>query len=71
MVVSLAAATATVEVSREVRVVARGSAPLPASDDAGKIIDWSPIPLQELPPGTYDAKVTVAKETSRPSRRRP
>jgi VWFA-related protein len=54
--------TATVEVSRDGQVVARGSSPLPPADAAGKISGLSPIPLQKLPPGTYDVKVTVAKE---------
>jgi VWFA-related protein len=53
---------ATVEVSREGQVVARGSAPLPAPDAAGKITGLSPIPLQKLQPGTYDVKVTVSRE---------
>jgi VWFA-related protein len=55
--------TATVEVSREGRVVARGSSPLPPADAAGRITGLSPIPLQRLPPGTYDVKVTVSKES--------
>jgi VWFA-related protein len=54
--------TATVEVSREGRVVARGSSPLPPPDAAGRITGLSPIPLQKLQPGTYDVKVTVSKE---------
>jgi VWFA-related protein len=56
------AVTATVEVSREGRVVARGSSPLPPPDAAGRISGLSPIPLQKLQPGTYDVKVTVSKE---------
>lgn len=56
------AATATVEVSREGRVVARGSSPLPPPDAAGRITGLSPIPLQKLQPGTYDVKVRVSKE---------
>jgi len=54
--------TATVEVSREGQVVARGSAPLPSPDADGRITGLSPIPLQKLQPGTYDVKVTVSKE---------
>jgi hypothetical protein len=54
--------TATVEVSREGRVVARGSSPLPAPDAAGRITGLSPIPLQKLQPGTYDVRVRVSKE---------
>jgi VWFA-related protein len=54
--------TATVEVSRDGHVVARGSSPLPAPDAAGRISGLSPIPLQKLSPGTYDVKVTVSKE---------
>jgi VWFA-related protein len=54
--------TARVEVSREGRVVARGSSPLPPPDAAGRISGLSPIPLQKLQPGTYDVKVTVSKE---------
>ncbi|HSD67409.1 MAG TPA: VWA domain-containing protein [Vicinamibacteria bacterium] len=54
--------TATVEVSRDGRVVARGASPLPAPDTAGRITGLSPIPLQKLQPGTYVVKVTVAKE---------
>jgi VWFA-related protein len=54
--------TATVEVSRDGRVVARGASPLPSPDAAGRITGLSPIPLQKLQPGTYDVKVTVAKE---------
>ena len=54
--------TATVEVSREGRIVARGSSPMPAPDAAGRIIGLSPIPLQKLQPGTYDVKVKVSKE---------
>ena len=54
--------TATIEVSRDGRVVARGSSPLPAPDTAGRITGLSPIPLQKLQPGTYVVKVTVAKE---------
>ncbi len=57
------AVTATVEVSREGRVVARGSSPLPPPDAAGRISGLSPIPLQKLQPGTYDVKVTVSKES--------
>jgi hypothetical protein len=56
--------TATVEVSREGKVVARGSAPLPLPDAAGTITGLSPIPLQKLQPGTYDVKVTVSKESA-------
>lgn len=55
--------TATVEVSRDGRVVARGSSPLPPPDAAGRITGLSPIPLQKLQPGVYDVKVTVAKES--------
>jgi VWFA-related protein len=55
--------TTTVEVSRDGQVVARGSSPLPPADAAGKISGLSPIPLQKLPPGTYDVKVTVSKES--------
>jgi len=55
------AVTATVEVSREGRVVARGSSPLPPPDAAGRITGLSPIPLQKLQPGTYDVKVTISK----------
>jgi VWFA-related protein len=54
--------TATVEVSREGRLVARGSSPMPAPDAAGRITGLSPIPLQKLTPGTYDVKVKVTKE---------
>jgi hypothetical protein len=54
--------TATVEVSRDGRVVARGSSPLPPPDATGRITGLSPIPLQKLQPGTYDVKVTVSKE---------
>jgi VWFA-related protein len=54
--------TATVEVSRDGRVVARGSSPLPPPDAAGRIAGLSPIPLQKLQPGTHDVKVTVSKE---------
>jgi VWFA-related protein len=57
------AVTATVEVSRDGQVVARGSSPLPAADAAGTISGLSPIPLQKLQPGTYDVKVTVSKES--------
>jgi hypothetical protein len=53
--------TATVEVSRDGRVVARGSSPLPPPDATGRITGLSPIPLQKLQPGTYDVKVTVSK----------
>jgi hypothetical protein len=56
------AVTATVEVSREGRVVARGSSPLPPPDAAGRITGLSPIPLQKLQPGTYEVKVRVSKE---------
>jgi hypothetical protein len=56
------AVTATVEVSHEGRVVARGSSPLPPPDAAGKISGLSPIPLHRLQPGTYDVKVTVSRE---------
>ena len=56
------AVTATVEVSREGRTVARGSSPMPAPDAAGRITGLSPIPLQKLQPGTYDVKVKVTKE---------
>jgi VWFA-related protein len=56
------AVTATVEVTREGRTVARGSSPMPAPDAAGKITGLSPIPLQKLQPGTYDVKVKVTKE---------
>ena len=54
--------TATVEVSREGHVVARGSSPLPPADAAGRITGLSPVPLQKLQPGTYDVKVKVSKE---------
>jgi hypothetical protein len=54
--------TATIEVTREGRTVARGSSPMPAPDAAGRIIGLSPIPLQKLSPGTYDVKVKVSKE---------
>ncbi|HUL80192.1 MAG TPA: VWA domain-containing protein, partial [Vicinamibacteria bacterium] len=57
------AVTATVEVRREGRVVARGSSPLPPPDAAGRISGLSPIPLQKLQPGDYDVKVTVSKES--------
>ena len=50
---------ATVEVTREGRTVARGASPLPAADEAGKIIGLSPIPIQRLAPGAYVVKVTV------------
>jgi hypothetical protein len=53
--------TATVEVSRVGRVVARCSSPLPPPDAAGRITGLLPIPLQRLEPGTYDVKVTVSK----------
>jgi VWFA-related protein len=53
--------TATVEVTRDGQVVARGSSPLPPPDAAGRITGLSPIPLQKLQPGTYDVKVTVSK----------
>jgi VWFA-related protein len=56
------AVTATVEVTREGRVVARGSSPLPPPDAAGRITGLSPIPLQKLQPGAYEVKVTVSKE---------
>ena len=56
------AVTATIEVTREGRTVARGSSPMPAPDAAGRIIGLSPIPLQKLQPGTYDVKVKVTKE---------
>ena len=54
--------TATVEVSRDGRVVARGSSPMPSPDGTGRITGLSPIPLQKLQPGTYDVRVTVSKE---------
>jgi hypothetical protein len=54
--------TATVEVSRDGHVVARGSSPLPPPDAGGRITGLSPIPLQKLAPGTYNVKVTVAKD---------
>jgi len=54
--------TATIEVSRDGRVVARGASPLPAPDATGRITGLSPIPLQKLQPGTYDVKVTISKE---------
>jgi VWFA-related protein len=56
------AVTATVEVSREGQIVARGSSPLPPADAAGRITGLSPIPLQKLQPGTYEVKVTVSKQ---------
>jgi VWFA-related protein len=55
------AVTATIEVSRDGQVVARGSSPLPAPDAAGRISGLSPVPLQKLQPGSYDVKVTVSK----------
>jgi len=55
--------TATIEVSRDGRVVARGSSPLPPPDADGRITGLSPIPLQKLQPGAYDVKVTVSKES--------
>ncbi len=54
--------TATIEVTREGRTVARGASPMPAPDAEGRIIGLSPIPLQKLQPGTYDVKVKVTKE---------
>jgi hypothetical protein len=51
--------TATVEVTREGRVVARGASPLPAPDETGRINGLSPIPIQRLTPGEYLVKVTV------------
>jgi hypothetical protein len=54
--------TATVEVSHDGSVLARGSAPLPPPDAQGRITGISPIPLQKLGPGTYDVTVTVARE---------
>jgi hypothetical protein len=54
--------TATVEVSREGRVVARGSSPLPPPDPAGRITGLSPIPLQKLQPGAYEVRVNVSAE---------
>ena len=56
---STKAPQATVEVTREGRMVARGASPLPAADAAGKIIGLSPIPIQRLAPGAYVVKVTV------------
>jgi VWFA-related protein len=53
------AAQATVEVTRDGRVVARGAAPLPAPDEAGRIMGLSPIPIQKLTPGAYVVKITV------------
>ena len=54
--------SATVEVSRDGHAVARGSAPLPPPDAQGRITGLSPIPLQNLAPGTYDVKVSVSRD---------
>jgi hypothetical protein len=55
------AVAATVEVQHAGRLVARGSSPLPAPDEAGRITGLSPIPLQKLTGGTYQVRVTVSK----------
>jgi VWFA-related protein len=54
------AVTATVEVTRDGKALARGQAPLPAPDALGRVVGLSPIPVQKLPPGTYEVRVTVA-----------
>jgi len=51
---------ATVEVSRGGSVLARGSSPLPAADESGRITGLSPIPVQKLAAGVYTVKVTVS-----------
>ena len=53
------AVTATVEVTREGKTVARGTMPLAAPDAAGRITGLSPIPLQKLTAGDYVVKVSV------------
>ena len=53
------AVTATVEVAREGKTVARGTLPLAAPDAAGRITGLSPIPLQKLIAGDYVVKVSV------------
>ena len=50
---------ATVEVTRDGQVLARGASPLPPADAAGQITGLCPIPIQKLAPGAYVVKVTV------------
>jgi len=56
--------TVTLEVSRDGKVVLRGSSPTSAPDAAGRITGLLPIPLQKLQPGTYGIKVSVASGAS-------
>jgi hypothetical protein len=51
-------------VSRDGKVVLRGSSPTSAPDAAGRITGLLPIPLQKLQPGTYGIKVSVRSGAS-------
>ena len=52
--------TVTLEVSRDGKVVMRGSSPTAAPDAEGRITGLLPIPLQKLTAGSYGVKVTVS-----------
>jgi hypothetical protein len=52
--------TVALEVSRDGRVVLRGSSPTAAPDADGRITGLLPIPLQKLTAGSYAVKVTVS-----------
>ena len=54
--------TVTLEVTRDGKVVLRGSSPTAAPDAAGRITGLLPVPLQKLSPGTYGVKVTVSDD---------
>jgi VWFA-related protein len=54
--------TATIEVSRDGNVVARGGGPLARPDAQGRIQHLATISLRKLTPGDYLVRVTVSKD---------
>jgi hypothetical protein len=52
--------TVTLEVTRDGKVVLRGSSPTAVPDADGRITGLLPIPLQKLSAGSYSVKVTVS-----------
>jgi VWFA-related protein len=56
--------TVTLELTRDGKVVMRGSSPTAAPDADGRITGLLPIPLQKLTAGSYNVKVTVSDGTA-------
>lgn len=63
-----AAPKLTVEISQRGRPLGRATLDLPAPDAAGRIKFASTMPLDKLPPGDYELKVTADDGASRASR---